>query len=61
VLNKGFKKYYLNQGTAITFITEDQARYSGEIIKALELSGAKVPPGLLQLWNKFKEEQKAVN
>jgi len=44
----------------VTFITQDQARYSGEIIKALELSGAKVPPDLMNLWEKFKEEQRAV-
>ena len=50
-----------HQGTAVTFITEEQARYSGEIIKALELSGTKVPPSLLKLWEKFKEDQQAVS
>lgn len=45
----------------MTFITPDQARYSGEIIKALELSAAKVSPDVLELWNKFKEEQQAVS
>uniref|UniRef100_F6TZX4 Probable ATP-dependent RNA helicase DDX46 n=2 Tax=Ciona intestinalis TaxID=7719 RepID=F6TZX4_CIOIN len=48
-----------NKGFAYTFITQDQARYAGEIIKALELSLTKVPPDLEMLWNQFKEEQKA--
>ncbi|XP_039630396.1 probable ATP-dependent RNA helicase DDX46 [Polypterus senegalus] len=48
-----------NKGFAYTFITEEQARYSGDIIKALELSGASVPPELEKLWNDFKDQQKA--
>ncbi|KAE8614181.1 hypothetical protein XENTR_v10008027 [Xenopus tropicalis] len=48
-----------NKGYAFTFITEDQARYAGDIIKALELSGTAVPAELEQLWNEFKEQQKA--
>uniref|UniRef100_H2YF65 Probable ATP-dependent RNA helicase DDX46 n=1 Tax=Ciona savignyi TaxID=51511 RepID=H2YF65_CIOSA len=48
-----------NKGYAYTFITESQARYAGEIIKALELSLTKVPDILEELWLKFKEEQKA--
>ncbi|GAA6102898.1 probable ATP-dependent RNA helicase DDX46 isoform X1 [Tachysurus ichikawai] len=48
-----------NKGFAYTFITEDQARYAGEIIKALELSGSSVPSELEQLWATFKEQQKA--
>ncbi|TSL04226.1 putative ATP-dependent RNA helicase DDX46 [Bagarius yarrelli] len=48
-----------NKGYAYTFITEDQGRYAGDIIKALELSGSSVPPELEQLWAKFKEQQKA--
>lgn len=48
------------QGFAYTFITADQVRYSGDIIKALELSGSPVPPELEQLWTGFKEQQKAV-
>ncbi|XP_076799595.1 putative ATP-dependent RNA helicase DDX46 isoform X1 [Clavelina lepadiformis] len=47
------------KGTAITFITDNQARYAGEIIKAVELSGSKVSQDLENLWTKFKEEQKA--
>ncbi|KAI4881479.1 hypothetical protein NFI96_012223 [Prochilodus magdalenae] len=48
-----------NKGYAYTFITEEQARYAGDIIKALELSGSSVPPELEQLWAIFKEQQKA--
>ncbi|XP_029029312.1 probable ATP-dependent RNA helicase DDX46 [Betta splendens] len=48
-----------NKGYAYTFITEDQVRYAGDIIKALELSGAPVPPELEQLWASFKDQQKA--
>lgn len=48
-----------NKGYAYTFITEDQARYAGDIIKALELSGSPVPPELEQLWGSFKDVQKA--
>lgn len=48
------------QGYAYTFITADQVRYAGDIIKALELSGSPVPPELEQLWASFKDQQKAV-
>uniref|UniRef100_A0A8C8DK17 Probable ATP-dependent RNA helicase DDX46 n=1 Tax=Oryzias sinensis TaxID=183150 RepID=A0A8C8DK17_9TELE len=48
-----------NKGYAYTFITEDQVRYAGDIIKGLELSGAPVPPELEQLWASFKDQQKA--
>ncbi|KAF4015095.1 hypothetical protein G4228_006288, partial [Cervus hanglu yarkandensis] len=48
-----------NKGYAYTFITEDQARYAGDIIKALELSGTAVPPDLEKLWSDFKDQQKA--
>ncbi|XP_018428817.1 PREDICTED: probable ATP-dependent RNA helicase DDX46 isoform X1 [Nanorana parkeri] len=48
-----------NKGYAFTFITEDQARYAGDIIKALELCGTAVPPELEKLWSEFKEQQKA--
>lgn len=48
------------QGYAYTFITEDQVRYAGDIIKALELSGSPVPIELEQLWASFKDQQKAV-
>ncbi|XP_076835873.1 putative ATP-dependent RNA helicase DDX46 [Brachyhypopomus gauderio] len=48
-----------NKGYAYTFITEEQVRYAGDIIKALELSGSGVPSELEQLWATFKEQQKA--
>ncbi|KAG5843281.1 hypothetical protein ANANG_G00149130 [Anguilla anguilla] len=48
-----------NKGFAYTFITEDQVRYAGDIIKALELSGSPVPKELEQLWLNFKDQQKA--
>ncbi|XP_071399175.1 probable ATP-dependent RNA helicase DDX46 isoform X4 [Centroberyx affinis] len=48
-----------NKGFAYTFITEDQVRYAGDIIKALELSGSPVPVELEQLWASFKDQQKA--
>ncbi|XP_077402986.1 putative ATP-dependent RNA helicase DDX46 isoform X4 [Vanacampus margaritifer] len=48
-----------NKGYAYTFITEDQVRYAGDIIKALELSGSPVPADLEQLWASFKDQQKA--
>ncbi|CAK6957311.1 probable ATP-dependent RNA helicase DDX46 [Scomber scombrus] len=48
-----------NKGFAYTFITDDQVRYAGDIIKALELSGSPVPPELEKLWGSFKDQQKA--
>ncbi|XP_006116110.1 putative ATP-dependent RNA helicase DDX46 [Pelodiscus sinensis] len=48
-----------NKGYAFTFITEDQARYAGDIIKALELSGKPIPAELEKLWSDFKDQQKA--
>uniref|UniRef100_A0AAY4B3N3 Probable ATP-dependent RNA helicase DDX46 n=1 Tax=Denticeps clupeoides TaxID=299321 RepID=A0AAY4B3N3_9TELE len=48
-----------NKGYAYTFITEEQVRYAGDIIKALELSGSIVPPDLEGLWATFKDQQKA--
>lgn len=49
-----------NQGSAWTFITPDQGRYSGEILRALEVSGVEVPEDLKKLWNTYKEGQEAV-
>eukprot|EP00106_Octopus_bimaculoides_P003129 XP_014770571.1 PREDICTED: probable ATP-dependent RNA helicase DDX46 isoform X3 [Octopus bimaculoides] len=48
-----------NKGFAFTFITPDQEKYSIDIIKALELSGAPVPPDLEKMWNDYKERAKA--
>ncbi|OXB73473.1 UNVERIFIED_CONTAM: hypothetical protein H355_015577 [Colinus virginianus] len=63
VFEKRYVKYVLTfsivEGFAYTFITEDQARYAGDIIKALELSGNPIPADLEKLWADFKEQQKA--
>uniref|UniRef100_A0A8W8MQ23 Probable ATP-dependent RNA helicase DDX46 n=1 Tax=Magallana gigas TaxID=29159 RepID=A0A8W8MQ23_MAGGI len=48
-----------NKGYAFTFITPEQERYAGDIIKALELSGATVNADLEKLWNDYKERAKA--
>ena len=48
-----------NKGNAYTFITPDQQRYAGEIIKALELSGATVPPDVEEMWKTYTEKLKA--
>lgn len=49
-----------NHGYAYTFISSSQGKYSGEIIKALELSSALIPAELTQLWDKYKQEAEAV-
>ena len=50
------------KGFAYTFMTYDNQKVSGEIIKALELSGYPVPPELEEMWKKYikrlKEEGK---
>ncbi|CAL8141419.1 unnamed protein product [Orchesella dallaii] len=48
-----------NRGWAYTFITPEQERYSGEIIRALELSGGEVAPELTHLWDAYKTGQEA--
>ena len=48
-----------NKGFAYTFLTPDQERLAGDIIKALELSGSSVPEDLEELWNKYMEKLKA--
>ncbi|KAJ8318546.1 hypothetical protein KUTeg_003637 [Tegillarca granosa] len=50
-----------NKGFGFTFITPEQERYAGDIIKALELSGAEVPSDLEKLWNDYKEKAKAID
>ena len=44
-----------NKGNAYTFIMPSQQRYAGEIIKALELSGAPVPPDIEEMWKVYQE------
>ena len=48
------------QGFSWTFLTPDQGRYAGEILRAMELSGAKVPAELQKLSDTYKEGQEAV-
>lgn len=48
-----------NKGHAWTFLTTDQARYAGEIIRALEQSEVPVPEDLQKLWNDYKTAQEA--
>ena len=50
-----------NKGNAYTFIMPSQQRFSGEIIKALELSGASVPPDVEEMWKTYKETIKGNN
>jgi ATP-dependent RNA helicase DDX46/PRP5 len=46
-------------GFAWTFLTPEQCRYSGEIIRALEKSETKVPDDLQKLWDGYKLGQEA--
>lgn len=48
-----------NTGTAVTFITPDQERYSLDIAKALRQSGQEVPEELQKLVNTFIDKVKA--
>ena len=43
-----------NKGYAVTFISPDQPRIAGEIIKAMENSEALVPAELRALWEAYK-------
>ena len=53
-----------NKGFAYTFLTPEQGKIAGEIIKAMELSEALVPAELRELWEGYKaklaEEGKTV-
>ncbi|KAJ6647333.1 putative ATP-dependent RNA helicase DDX46 [Pseudolycoriella hygida] len=46
-------------GCAWTFLTPEQGRFAGDIIRALEQSGAKVPEDLQKLWESYKQAQEA--
>ncbi|KAL3460677.1 Pre-mRNA-processing ATP-dependent RNA helicase prp5 [Aspergillus heterothallicus] len=48
-----------NTGTAVTFLTEDQERYSVDIAKALKQSGQEVPEAVQNLVDAFLEKVKA--
>ncbi|KAI9846103.1 MAG: pre-mRNA processing RNA-helicase [Sclerophora amabilis] len=45
-----------NTGTAVTFLTEEQDRYSLDIAKALKQSGQDVPEGVQKLVTSFQEK-----
>lgn len=42
------------KGYAHTFLTEDQGRYAGDVVKAFEYSDTLVPAPLRALWNEYK-------
>lgn len=48
-----------NAGVAWTFVTPEQGNFSGEIIRALESSGAETPEELRTLWEKYKTQQES--
>ncbi|GAB1205532.1 pre-mRNA processing RNA-helicase [Aspergillus pseudonomiae] len=48
-----------NTGTAVTFLTEDQERYSVDIAKALKQSGQSVPEPVQKMVDSFLEKVKA--
>lgn len=47
------------KGTSFTFVTSEQGRHAGDIIKALESSAAVVPDELRKVWQDYTEERKA--
>ncbi|XP_065362719.1 probable ATP-dependent RNA helicase DDX46 [Calliphora vicina] len=47
------------KGSAWTFLTHDQGRYAGDIIRALELAESIVPDDLQKLWTDYKNAQEA--
>ncbi|XP_014284233.1 probable ATP-dependent RNA helicase DDX46 [Halyomorpha halys] len=48
-----------NKGFAYTFITPEQGRYAGDIVRALELSGVPVPEDVRTHWEIYKAKQVA--
>lgn len=48
-----------NKGVAYTFITPEQERYAGEIIRAMEQSSTVVPEPVRNLWEHYKARQTA--
>lgn len=48
-----------NKGFAYTFITPEQERYAGDIIRALELASETVPESLRQVWEAYKAKTEA--
>ena len=50
-----------NKGYAYTFITKEQERYSGDIVRALEQSSIPVPQDLDTMWVRYRAKQAAVS
>ena len=50
-----------NKGYAYTFITPEQEKFAGDIVRALELSMVPVPEQLSILWETYKAKQAAVS
>ncbi|KAI5712082.1 hypothetical protein M8J75_005630 [Diaphorina citri] len=48
-----------NKGFAYTFITLEQERHAGEIIRALEASGVPIPEDLDKMWARYRAVQAA--
>lgn len=48
-----------NKGFAYTFITPEQERYAGDIIRAFELAAVSVPETLRNLWEAYKNKQES--
>ncbi|KAF5306266.1 hypothetical protein FQA39_LY08964 [Lamprigera yunnana] len=48
-----------NKGFAYTFITPEQEKYAGDLIRAFELASLTVPDNLRQLWDKYKTKQES--
>lgn len=48
-----------NKGFAYTFITPEQSKYAGDIVKAFELAAVPVPESLRSLWETYKSKQEA--
>ncbi|XP_022120983.1 probable ATP-dependent RNA helicase DDX46 [Pieris rapae] len=46
-----------NKGYAWTFLTPEQGRYAGDVLRAFELAGTNPTPDLRNLWEKYKEAQ----
>ncbi|KAK7869476.1 hypothetical protein R5R35_008192 [Gryllus longicercus] len=48
-----------NKGYAYTFLTPEQERYAGDIVRAFELAVVPVPEPLRILWDRYKAKQAA--
>ncbi|KAK9675233.1 DEAD/DEAH box helicase [Popillia japonica] len=48
-----------NKGFAYTFITPEQSKYAGDIVKAFELASVPVPDILRSQWESYKAKQEA--